>query len=114
MTTPLQSPVTSETTVAEFQTYVATYMKERGWDKSSILLQTVMMTEEVGEVCKAIRNLHTLDDTQERRDQLADELADVFAYTCWLATYYGIDLATAFRNKQNRQLNRTWNYRKIA
>ena len=42
------------------------------------------------------------------RDTLAEELADLLAYTIKLANYTGIDLEQAYRDKMRRNIDRIW------
>lgn len=39
---------------------------------------------------------------------VAEELADVFIYVCSLANMHGVDLEQAFRNKEEKNKQRTW------
>lgn len=95
-------------TLLECQEHVAEMMADRNWDKRDILLQTVMMAEEMGEVAKAIREITLKGGTKENIKELSHELADVFNYTCHLATFYNIDLNTAFVDKININKQREW------
>ena len=97
-------------TLADYQTYIKTVCEQRGWDKRTALEKMLFLTEEVGEVAKAIRKEHGTYgyDKPENTGHLAEELVDVFNYLLDLANMYDIDLATAFKDKWNVNKNRDW------
>ncbi|WP_338791343.1 MazG nucleotide pyrophosphohydrolase domain-containing protein [Bernardetia sp. Wsw4-3y2] len=102
----------------DFQTYIKELCVERGWDKNSPSQLFLLLTEEIGEVAKAIRNhtnLHTqkTQDTEEKQQktkvELASELADVLNYLLDISNHFDIDLAQAFLDKNKENENREWN-----
>ena len=104
MTTLPQQP-----TMADYQTYIDTICKERGWDKRTALEKMLFMTEEVGEVAKALRKELGYDGSKpETIDHLSDELVDVVNYVIDIANMHGIDLEAAFRAKWEKNATRTW------
>lgn len=96
--------------MADYQAYIKTICKERGWDKRTDLEKMLFLTEEVGEVAKAIRKEHGIYgyDKPASTDHLAEELVDVFNYVLDLANVYDINLEAAFRAKWNINASRDW------
>lgn len=98
----------------EFQNYIKELCIERGWDKNSPSQLFLLLTEEIGEVAKAIRNhtsLHTqkIQNKDKTKAELASELADVLNYVLDISNHFEIDLAQAFRDKNTENENREWN-----
>ncbi len=96
------------------QNYVAEKCKERGFDKAEDLETYLLLSEEIGEMAKAIRKRRKLftvsDDTGDckAQEQLAEEMADVLSYLLELANRFGIDLEKAFRDKEAINDTRSW------
>jgi NTP pyrophosphatase (non-canonical NTP hydrolase) len=98
----------AQPTMADFQTYIKDVCRERGWDKS-VLEKMMLLTEEVGEVARAIRKELKIGDTKpETADHLAEELVDVLNYILDIANSYNIDMEAAFRAKWAKNATRTW------
>ncbi len=96
-------------TLAELQAYVTRLEIERGFDSQTVLDKCLLLGEEVGELFKAIRRVEGLliDDTSPA-GEVGEELADVLIYLCAIANRYTIDLEMAFRAKEARNHERTW------
>jgi NTP pyrophosphatase (non-canonical NTP hydrolase) len=71
------------------------------------------MCGEAGELANVVKKLRRLEcashtnlvggaDRDDLMEKLADEMGDVVAYLDLLATFYGIDLAEAVKDKFNR------------
>ena len=70
---------------------------------------------EVGEACNAIKKIRRGDYAlDERRNELADELADVVTYCDLLAARAGIDLGEAVARKFNAVSERVGSPRRLA
>ena len=98
-------------TLREIQSYVRDMCQERGWDKDSYLVKMLLLTEELGELAKAMRHQAKIYPEPAKRKTpriLADEFADVLSYVCDLANYFDVDLEQAFRAKESRNRKRTW------
>jgi NTP pyrophosphatase (non-canonical NTP hydrolase) len=96
-------------TLADLQQFVTAHCKARGWDKRSTLEKMLFLTEEVGEVADAIRQLKGIASKKvDSPDHLASELVDVFNYILDLAEEYHIDFEAAFRAKWTYTETRTW------
>jgi NTP pyrophosphatase (non-canonical NTP hydrolase) len=89
------------TGVGRLQRYYATVASRRGWAGESARDTMLLMTEELGELARAVRLAEGID--QRRTDagsNLAEELADVQLYLVHLANTLGIDLADAVTRKE--------------
>ena len=102
---------------------MAQMVAARGWDSASDLEIFLLFSEEVGEFAKAFRRfrrLFTERVTEDRaagmdsvdlapaREEMAEELADVFSYLLDLAGRLEIDLEAAFVAKEKVNRNRDW------
>ena len=84
--------------------------REKAFDLD-LLRNVAYLTEEVGEVVGAIRDLKRADGpsaVEAARAHLGEELADCLAYVLKLANYAGVDLQEVYVRKMERNLDRTW------
>ena len=97
-------------TLRAHQLWLKAFYERRGWDELSAGTRVNFMTEEIGEVAKAIRKLElaydhpgqTAGTLLERRENLQEELADVLDALLILADKYEIaadDLLTQSQAK---------------
>lgn len=95
--------------LAEFQRYVSLLKKLRSFhthpDHAYILL-----VKECGELAGVIRKTWLAPDviSEEIRQQIGSELADIFIYLIDLANQYGVSLEDAFRKKEEVNKRRDW------
>ncbi|CAN5662419.1 MazG nucleotide pyrophosphohydrolase domain-containing protein [soil metagenome] len=96
--------------LADFQIFIQDVCRERGWDKRTHLEKMLFLTEEVGELAKAVRVDAGKYGYQKPDDisHLTEELADVFSFLLDLANGYEVDLEQAFRAKWNKNSTRKW------
>jgi NTP pyrophosphatase (non-canonical NTP hydrolase) len=97
--------------LSDYQEYLKQLCKERGWDKNKPLEIFLLLSEEVGELAKAIRNRLELYHEEGKvitEDGLDHELADIFSYLLDMANYFNVDLEKAFREKENLNKSRKW------
>ncbi|MEZ4512196.1 MAG: deoxynucleoside kinase [Chloroflexota bacterium] len=89
-----------------------------------LFVNYILLTSELGEVAnelikvrgeelKLLANGRSPAEARQtavlaHRETLADELADLLAYTLKLANYSGIDLEQAYRDKMRRNIDRVW------
>lgn len=94
----------------DIQLYTSSQSANRGIDKVTLPNEVIMLAEEVGEVCKAVRQLeHTSpSDKESKKKNLELELADVFIVLLNICDKAGINLLEAFINKENINRNRKW------
>jgi len=98
-------------TLKEIQDYVRHMVKLRGFEEETIENVLLLLTEEVGELARAIRNFLGLKTTRKRsniREHLGEELADCLIYLLDIANLANIDLEDAFKTKRNLNLRRKW------
>lgn len=98
----------------DYQRYVHELETLHGWLKVDLVHNCFLMGEEVGELFKAVRRYNKLFDEgasappETARENLAEELVDVFNYLVAIANRTGVDLEQAFREKNARNQARTW------
>lgn len=97
-------------TLKDFQEYVLKMKQERGFSTTDKFYECCLLAEECGEVISAIRknSKHGSIGSGSVAGNVAEELADVFMYVCSLANMHGIDLEQAFREKEEKNKQRTW------
>lgn len=94
----------------EIQKYIETVALARGIDKVSLPNEVLMLSEEVGEVCKAVRQFvkTSPNDKHSKQRELAYELADVFIVLLNICIKSNINLHDAFINKEFINHSRKW------
>lgn len=96
-------------TLQQFQEYVATMERERGFDGQGILQECLLLGEEVGELFKAVRKEEGIKiDAHSDVGLVEGELADVFIFCLAIANRKNINLEAAFRKKEEINKQRTW------
>jgi len=103
-------------TISEYQKNVDDWINTIGVRYFNELTNMAILTEEVGEVSRLISRIYGEQSFKEsltedeKKERLADELADVFWVVTCLANQTGIDLEKAidknFIKKSNRDINR--------
>lgn len=93
----------------ELQQYYKQKAKERGFDNESAKDTLLLLTEELGELAKAIRKSEGLktDDNSNKYD-IEEELADVFIYLLHLSNILELNLEEAFWKKEEENNKRVW------
>jgi NTP pyrophosphatase (non-canonical NTP hydrolase) len=96
-------------TLSELQDYVSRVEVERKRDHESMTKKFLMLMEEVGELMTADRKRpQTIKpDHNPEFASMDEELADILSYVCCIANRLGVDLETAFRNKEEINKKRT-------
>jgi NTP pyrophosphatase (non-canonical NTP hydrolase) len=90
------------------QDYVRRMHKSRGF-RADAASELLMLTEEVGELAKAVRKEAGLKfSATTRRTDTAEEIADVFIVLLALASVLDIDVHEAFLAKETKNQKRTW------
>ncbi|HSX02925.1 MAG TPA: MazG nucleotide pyrophosphohydrolase domain-containing protein [Candidatus Saccharimonadia bacterium] len=96
-------------TVQDLQRYVRQMTQERGFSSNSVLQECLLLTEEVGELSKAVRKQEQLRvDEHSKVGTIAEELADILIVLTAIANHYEVDLERAFRDKEAVNDQRTW------
>ncbi len=93
----------------DFQEYVASMVKERGFEKEAIPQIFMLFLEECGEMAKAARKSAGMKtDKKSKEHDLGHEVADVFIYLLDICNHYNVDLEKAFREKEEINKRRNW------
>lgn len=91
------------------QGYIWQMNIDRGFNLEDPAKKMLMLTEEVGEVARAIRKLSGMKfDDATNQSNLAEELADVFIILLGLASLTNIDLAESVKLKEEKNQERKW------
>ncbi len=100
----------TQSTLQQLQVYVAEIELRRGFAAETVQDKCLLLTEEVGELCKAIRKHHTsIKMASDAASQnVGEELADVLMYVLALANKTGVNLADALVAKEEKNEKRTW------
>lgn len=116
-------PFSDNITLPELQSYIREKCIQRGFDRASDLEIYLLMTEEIGEMAKALRKKRALfeevgrdcgsgpeDPGRAARVQanLAEEMADVLSYLLDLANRFEVDLIKALQLKEAINEKRSW------
>ncbi|HEX7959430.1 MAG TPA: MazG nucleotide pyrophosphohydrolase domain-containing protein [Terriglobales bacterium] len=90
------------------QSYYNEMALRRGYSRESIRDVVLLMTEEVGELARAVRKAVNLPRHGEPISKsVSDELADVFLYVLHLANVAGINLGDAVHDKEVQNAQRS-------
>lgn len=96
-------------TLADYQQYLKSVVKERGFDKETPAEVLTVFIEEIGELAKAMRKAGGQKvDAGSRHHDIEEEAADVFFMLIDLCNRLGVDLAQAFEAKEAKNNKRTW------
>ena len=96
-------------TLGELQRYIEREAKKRGFAHQTALQKCLILGEEVGELFKAVRKEEKMPVGEHSQvGTISEELADVLMYVCTIASFYGVDLEKAFRDKDKIHSTRVW------
>ena len=100
-------------TLREVQEYIKNVIEIRGFNKQPPEQTMLLLTEEVGELAKAIRKDKTkmcIDNNKiNNYDTIESEVADVFIVLSTICNELNIDLYSAVKNKEKENINKKWN-----
>jgi NTP pyrophosphatase (non-canonical NTP hydrolase) len=97
--------------LVEAQRYVSAMARVRGFDLESESETLILLMEEVGELARATRtrmNLSISESTSHATKSVRLELADCLIYLLHYANQAGIDMLTAFREKERENREKVW------
>lgn len=102
--------LTDSPTLTELQAHIKQICGEKGWNKNSVTEIYLLFSEEVGELAKAIRKTSGFkgESTENARQNLEEEFADVLMYLMDLANFFEVDLETVYRHKVKANDTRKW------
>lgn len=100
--------------ILEYQKWITEFYKERGWYDLNAFIRVNFLTEEVGEVSKAIRTIEIGRDRPDEEtlpkaqqiNNLKEELGDVLDNLFILADKYDIDLTEIMTSHQDKLTQR--------
>lgn len=97
-------------TLKDIQEYAKKMVIERNFNEEDVPSKCLLLAEEVGELCKAVRKKYqvTKIDQNSEFSSVSEELADIFLVTSVIANGLGIDLEKAFRDKEEKNKKRNW------
>jgi NTP pyrophosphatase (non-canonical NTP hydrolase) len=99
----------ADPTLGVVQDYVRKLEEERGFAGNTLQQEALLLGEEVGELFKALRKQQNMAiDAKSVVGGVDEELADVLIYICAIANRLGVDLETAFRDKERINSERVW------
>lgn len=109
----LFNSLSNDESLNNLQRYVDNVLEIRGFNGQSVLLKLILISEEVGELAKAIRKEYTnlpIDREKiENYSPVEEELADVFIVLLSLANELDINVYNAFLKKERQNIQRKWN-----
>ena len=92
-----------DNTLEEVQEYIRKVIEIRGFSNQSIEHAMLLLTEEIGELAKAIRKEKTtmsIDNNKIRNyDTIESEVADVFIVLCTICNKLNINLFSSLKYK---------------
>lgn len=108
----LWNKLNENNTLREVQEYVNNINEIRGFNDQDITKTMLLLTEEIGELAKAIRKDATdmSVDLQKRYnyDTIESEVSDVFYVLSCVCNKLNIDIFNCLKEKEKRNINRTW------
>lgn len=100
----------------KIQKYIKDVINIRGFGNQPVQEEVLLLTEEVGELAKAIRKEKTnmcIDKSKiGNYDTVENEIADVFIVLTSICNTLNINLFDAFYEKEKINVERTWNKEK--
>ncbi|MCR5147292.1 MAG: nucleotide pyrophosphohydrolase [Clostridia bacterium] len=109
----LWSKLNENNSVQEIQYYIKEVIKIRGFYDQNIETTMLLLTEEIGELAKAIRKESTSMSIDKNKiqnyDTVESEVADVFIVLNTICNKLNIDLFSAVKEKEKQNINRKWN-----
>ena len=100
-----------DNTLNEIQAYIKQVIDIRGFSTQPIEQTLLMLTEEVGELAKAIRKHATnmnVDSNKEYKISIEEEVADIFIVLTSICNRLDINMEEGILNKEKINIQRTW------
>lgn len=101
-----------ENSLIQVQEYIKKVIELRGFSEQNIEKTMLLLTEEVGELAKAIRKDETsmsIDRLKIKNyDTIESEVADVFIVLCSICNKLNIDLFSSLKDKKKENIKRKW------
>lgn len=81
--------------------YLQEYIKSKDYKPELVMDYFLKLSEEVGELAKAMRKGNKSETPQNIKGTIDEELWDVIYYAISIANCYNIDLETVIKNKED-------------
>ena len=108
----LLSSISNSSTIDELQNYIKEVINIRGFSNQRVQDKMLLLLEETGELAKAIRKTlpeASIDYTNiENYTNIEEEIADVFSVLVSICNKLDINLYTALKNKEEKNIKRNW------
>lgn len=109
----LYKNLTEKNSLREVQKYVNQINEVRGFNNQEVTKIMLLLTEEVGELAKAIRKDATDIKTDIKKqcnyDTIESEVADVFYVLSCVCNKLDIDIFNSLKEKERKNIERVWN-----
>lgn len=94
-------------TIKEAQNNVDSWIKEYGMRYFSELTNMTVLTEEVGELARVMARKYGDQSFKEgEKDNMGEEIADIFWVLCCIANQTGIDITEEFKKSIEKKTQR--------
>lgn len=94
-------------TIKEAQNTVDSWIKEYGVRYFSELTNMTVLTEEVGELARVMARKYGDQSFKEgEKDNMGEEIADIFWVLCCIANQTGIDITEEFKKSIEKKIQR--------
>lgn len=107
------SKICKPSDLVDIQKYINDVLELRGFNSQSAQDKMLLLTEEIGELAKAVRKSATsmpIDyEKMQNYDTVESEVADVFIVLLSLCNVLKIDINEAFIAKEKENTERAWN-----
>ena len=107
------SKICKSSDLVDIQKYINDVLELRGFNSQSAQDKMLLLTEEIGELAKAVRKSATsmpIDyEKMQNYDTVESEVADVFIVLLSLCNVFKIDIYEAFIAKEKENTERAWN-----
>lgn len=108
----LHEALNSNCTLNDIQEYIKKIINIRGFENQPIEESMILLTEEIGELAKAVRkektNMGIDQEKAKNYDPIEGEIADVFFVLTAICNKLNINLFEALYEKEKININRTW------
>ena len=103
--------INEKSNIKELKKYVNDMIEIRGFEKDTPQDIMLLLTEEIGELAKEIRkatNMKIDSKIKGNKTDVKGEIADIFIYILCMCRVMNINLVEAFKEKEERNLRRSW------
>ena len=102
----------SDSTLSDIQDYISKVLELRGFSNQTVKDKLLLLTEELGELTKAVRKNSPGASVDHNRicnyDSIESEIADVLIVLISIANVLNIDVFKCLKEKEKININRTW------